>query len=49
MGSYVNSLNKFKPQAIDGFFMSICDIKSYIEHDIELEFQPIAILPHQKP
>lgn len=46
MGSYVNSLNNFKPQAIDGFFMSICDIASYIErHDIELEFQPIAIFP----
>jgi phenylacetate-CoA ligase len=46
MGSYVNSLNNFKPQAIDGFFMSICDIASYIErHDIELKFKPIAIFP----
>lgn len=46
MGSYVNSLNNFKPQAIDGFFMSICDIASHIErHDIELKFQPIAIFP----
>ncbi|NBL00805.1 MAG: phenylacetate--CoA ligase family protein [Erysipelotrichia bacterium] len=46
MGSYVNSLNYFKPQAIDGFFMSICDIANYIErHDIKLEFQPIAIFP----
>ncbi len=46
MGSYVNSLNNFKPQAIDGFFMSICDIANYIErHDIKLEYQPIAIFP----
>lgn len=46
MRSYVNSLNKFKPQAIDGFFMSICDIASYIErHDIQIEFKPIAIFP----
>jgi phenylacetate-CoA ligase len=46
MASYVNSLNKFKPQAIDGFFMSICDIANYIErHDIKLEFQTIAIFP----
>ena len=46
MGSYVNNLNNFKPQAIDGFFMSICDIANYIErHDIKLEFQPIAIFP----
>jgi len=46
MGGYVNNLNKFKPHAIDGFFMSICDIASYIErHNIKLEFQPIAIFP----
>lgn len=46
IGSYINNLNKFKPHAIDGFFMSICDIASYIErHDIKLEFQPLAIFP----
>lgn len=28
---YVDSLNKFKPQAIDGFFSCMCDIASYIE------------------
>lgn len=46
MGYYVQSLNKFKPHAIDGFFMSMCDIAGYIErHKIELEFTPIAIFP----
>lgn len=43
---YIDSLNKYKPQAIDGFFMSICDIASYIErHDIQLTFTPVAIFP----
>lgn len=46
MKYYVESLNKFKPHAIDGFFMSMCDIAGYIErHNIELEFTPIAIFP----
>lgn len=43
---YIKSLNKFKPQAIDGFFMSILDVASYIErYNIKLTFQPIAIFP----
>jgi len=43
---YVDSLNKFKPQAIDGFFTCMCDIASYIErHKIQLDFTPIAIFP----
>lgn len=43
---YVESLNKFKPQALDGFFMSMCDIAHYIERkNIKLEFIPIAIFP----
>jgi len=46
MKYYVDSLNYYKPHAIDGFFMSICDIAGYIErHNIELEFTPIAIFP----
>lgn len=46
MKYYVESLNKFKPQAIDGFFMSMVDIAGYIErHNIELTFQPVAIFP----
>lgn len=46
MQYYVESLNKFKPHAIDGFFTSMCDIASYIErHNIKLEFTPIAIFP----
>ena len=43
---YVESLNQFKPQAIDGFFTSMCDLASYIErHDIKIQFIPIAIFP----
>lgn len=46
MGFYVESLNNFKPSAIDGFFTSICDIASYIErHHCTLTFQPIAVFP----
>lgn len=46
IGFYVKKLNEFKPQAIDGFLSSMCDIASYIErHNIKLEFQPIAIFP----
>jgi phenylacetate-CoA ligase len=46
MKYYVESLNKFKPHAIDGFFMSMCDVASYIErHGIKLEFSPVAIFP----
>lgn len=46
MKYYVDSLNIYKPQAIDGFFMSICDIAGYIErHNIKLTFTPIAIFP----
>jgi phenylacetate-CoA ligase len=43
---YVESLNKFKPESIDGFFMSMCDVAGYIErHNIALTFKPIAIFP----
>ncbi len=43
---YVAELNRFKPQAIDGFFTSMCDVARYIDrHQIKLEFTPIAIFP----
>lgn len=46
IGFYVESLNKFKPNAIDGFFTSMCDVASYIErHNIELKFKPVGIFP----
>lgn len=46
MKFYVESLNRFKPQAIDGFFTSMCDVARYIErHNIKLRFQPVAIFP----
>lgn len=46
MKHYVDSLNRFKPHSIDGFFMSICDIAGYIErNNIKLDFKPLAIFP----
>lgn len=43
---YVASLNKFKPQALDGFFTSMVDVASYVlRNDIKLDFRPIAIFP----
>lgn len=46
MRYYVEDLNRFKPQALDGFFTSMCDIAGYIErHNIALTFRPIAIFP----
>ena len=46
MQYYVDSLNKFKPQAIDGFFTSMCDIAGYMErHNIKAEFKPVGIFP----
>lgn len=46
MKYYVESLNKFKPHALDGQFTSICDIASYIErHKLSLTFTPIAVFP----
>ena len=46
IGYYVDSLNEFKPQAIDGFFTAICDIAGYMErHGIKPEFKPVAVFP----
>jgi phenylacetate-CoA ligase len=43
---YVESLNNFRPAAIDGFFTSIVDIASYIDRrNIKLLFKPVAIFP----
>ena len=43
---YIESLNKYKPDSIDGFISSIYDISSYIErHDVKLEFKPKVIFP----
>lgn len=43
---YVDSLNRFKPHALDGFFTCMIDIANYIDrHDITLQFQPVAIFP----
>lgn len=46
MKYYVESLNKFRPDAIDGFFTCMCDVAGYIERKgIKLSFQPKAIFP----
>lgn len=46
LGKYVESLNRFKPEALDGFFTSMVDVASYIlRHGIEVQFQPVAIFP----
>ena len=43
---YIKSLNKFKPNSIDGFFTCIVDIAQYMErHNIKFEFKPIAVFP----
>lgn len=43
---YVESLNKFKPDAIDGFFTAMCDVAGYIKrNNIQLTFKPVAIFP----
>ena len=46
MGSYVESLNNFRPAVLDGFFTSMCDLAGYIERNgIKIGFHPIAIFP----
>ncbi|MBR6594805.1 MAG: phenylacetate--CoA ligase family protein [Clostridia bacterium] len=46
LGAYVEGLNSFKPQAIDGFFTSMCDVASYMERKgIKPSFTPVAIFP----
>ena len=43
---YIESLNRFQPQAIDGFPFSMYDIATYmIRHNAKLDFTPIAIFP----
>ncbi len=46
MPSYIRSLNKFKPQAIDGYPSSMYDIASYmLRNNIKFDFKPLAIFP----
>jgi len=46
LSSYVQSLNEFKPHALDGFFTSMLDVANYIDRNkLELTFQPLAIFP----
>ena len=46
LAAYVESLNAFQPDALDGFFTSMCDVASYIERrGLKITFQPVAIFP----
>lgn len=46
MKHYVQSLNSFKPAAIDGYFSTILDLAHYIERrGLNLGFKPLAIFP----
>lgn len=43
---YIESLNKFKPDSIDGFPSSMYDIAYYmIRKNIKFDFKPVAIFP----
>ncbi|MDO4587041.1 MAG: hypothetical protein Q4C95_07050 [Planctomycetia bacterium] len=43
---YVENLNRYQPQAIDGYPSALYEIAKYIvDHNISLDFQPIAIFP----
>jgi len=43
---YIEELERFQPQAIDGFFMSMLDIANYIERKgIKHTIKPLAIFP----
>lgn len=43
---YLQSLNEFRPEAIDGFISSIYEIASYVErNNLKFNFKPIAIFP----
>jgi len=43
---YVDSLNKFKPAAIDGFFTSMLDVATFIEQEgLPVDFTPVGIFP----
>lgn len=46
LSRYVDSLNRFKPHALDGFFTSMVDVANYIDrHDLKLSFKPVGIFP----
>ncbi|GAA1167306.1 hypothetical protein GCM10009584_05410 [Ornithinimicrobium humiphilum] len=46
LGSYVDALNDFRPESIDGFFSSIVEVAKYVERSGKrLNFVPIAIFP----
>ena len=43
---YIASLNRFRPEAIDGFVSSISEIADYIlRHGIHLDFRPRVVFP----
>lgn len=47
VGEYVDSLNRFRPAALDGFPSSISELARLIEtRNLELQFTPIGIFPN---
>lgn len=47
---YINDLNKYQPEYIDGFPSPIVDIAKYIKrNNIKLTFKPVAIFPTSEP
>lgn len=47
---YVENLNKYKPEFMDGFPSPMADIAKYIKrHGIALTFKPVAIFPTSEP
>jgi len=46
ISNYINALNQFKPQSMDGFPSVMMTLAKYIvRNNINLDFQPIAIFP----
>ncbi len=47
---YVENLNKYKPQAIDGYPSAIYAVAKYIvDNNVKMSFTPIAIFPTAEP
>ena len=43
---YIESLNRFKPESIEGYFTSILEIADYMKRNgIKSQFKPVAIFP----
>lgn len=46
LGAYVDSLNRYKPVSLDGFFSAMVDIAGYMDrHGFKPAFRPVALFP----